>query len=181
MRTLCTPIYHRGETLKLNTWRRKKPSVSKGWRSRSRVLADAYQLGFGNSNPSRPAPGGRRAPAQSLQSKGSRGPGSLRRPLHLVPRVRAAVAALQPVLLRGSRLLLAGLARLPLPARRRPLPSAGPRPGRAWVPGVARARYGAGGASWPLCLFRRRTRRTLLPAAAMFSRPTSGLVSEGSF
>lgn len=105
IREHCTPIYHRGETLKLSTWHRRKPSVSRGRRRWSRVHAARRQLRSGSPSLSHPEPRGRRASAQSLQKGGSRGRGSLWRPPHPVPSVPAAVATLGSVLLHGSRLL----------------------------------------------------------------------------
>jgi hypothetical protein len=52
------------------------------------VHADACRLGFGDPSLSRPAPRGRRAPAQSLQSRGSHAPG----PLWLSPAPRTECA-----------------------------------------------------------------------------------------
>lgn len=178
IREHCTPIYHRGETLKLSTWHRRKPSVSRGRRRWSWVHAAPRQLRSGSPSLSHPEPRGRRASAQSLQKGGSRGRGSLWRPPHPVPSVPAAVATRGSVLLHGSRLLAARLARLPLPARCRPLPSAGPRRGRAWAPGAARARCVAGGASLPRCLLtwtRSQTPPRLCPPARLL-----GLAFEGS-
>lgn len=114
-------------------------------------------------------------PHKVCKAEGRMGPGPSGFPPHPVPSVpvvAAAAAALGSVLLRGLRLLPAGLARLPLPARCRPLPSADPRRGRAWVPGAARARCGAGRSSWPRFLLTCTYSQTPAPCCRVALRPS---------